>query len=133
MRAFASALLILLTTAFPGVPATFAVAATPEPAYDSALACWNSSVDVSLQISVRNQGPDDIPQGTTIAYTYKLSPKGAVKSGSYKLDAPLRAGETRSFLVSPLQSWYPPIYECSARIFKSRKPLATKATKQRRN
>jgi hypothetical protein len=130
MRGLAFALLILLTAGLLAAGIDTAEATTPWPAYDTVLDCWNSSEDVSLQISVRNHGTVDIPQGATIAYSYRMSPKGAVKNGSYKLDAPLRAGETRRFLVSPLQSWYPPIYQCSARVFRTRKSLAIK---QRRN
>jgi hypothetical protein len=128
MKGFALVFVLLLAVGFLAVNATCAAAAVtaPEPASDAPLDCWNSSVDVSLQISIRNQGLEDVPQGSTIAYSYRLSARGALKNGSYKLDAPLRPGESRSFLVSPLQSWYPPVYQCTARVFRLRKSAAAK-------
>lgn len=127
MKGLASIFAALLTLCGHGVPST---PAHQQPLTSLApvamLNCWNDSVDVSLQISIRNQGPDDLPAGTLIAYSYQMSAGGVVKNGSYKIDATLKSGETRSFLVSPLQSWYPPIYQCRARVLKVKKSSVAK-------
>jgi hypothetical protein len=127
MRGFAPVFAVLLAA---GVMVTHATPANPKaagPVFDAVLDCRNESAEVSLQISIRNQGPDDLPAGTTIAYSYSMSEGGAVKNGSYRLDAVLGVGESRSFLVSPLQSWYPPIYRCRARVFRLKKSALQKS------
>ena len=104
----------LATPTVLGDPTSTTVTAATAP--KATLDCWNGNSDVSLMINVKNQGPDDLPAGTTITYSYTKAARSPFKKGSYKLDSMLKVGESRSFLVSPLQDWNPGIYQCSAKI-----------------
>jgi hypothetical protein len=116
MRGLAFVFAILLTVGALVAPAALADPPTLNPGLTPTIDCWNGSSDVSLHIAIRNQGSNDLPAGTTIAYSYRTSARGPLKSGKYNLDSTLKKGESVSFLVSPLQDWNPPIYQCTAKV-----------------
>lgn len=121
MKSIVTVLAILLMVGALATPTvlgerTSTAAAATTTAPKATLDCWNGNSDVSLMINVKNQGPDDLPAGTTITYSYTKAARSPFKKGSYKLDSMLKVGESRSFLVSPLQDWNPGIYQCSAKI-----------------
>jgi hypothetical protein len=81
------------------------------------LTCSDGNSDVSLHFRVRNMGPGTVAAGTTILYSYRTSASGPMKKGSYKIDAPIPVGESRTFPISPLAHWNPPIQQCTATVF----------------
>ncbi len=91
------------------------MAGNPPAPVNATLTCADAKSDVSLQLKVKNQGPDVIPAGNYINYSYKTSANGPTKSGSYKLEAPLEVGQTTTIIVTPVQHWNPPAQQCSAK------------------
>lgn len=127
MKALSLLFAMLLMVGAMTAPAAFAGGPTPAPVpVTAALDCAHGSSDVSLQIAITNQGPDDIPAGTTITYTYKTSANGPAKSGSHKLTQTLKKGSSLSFDVMPVQDWTTPFYQCTAKVFKMKTPPITK-------
>lgn len=127
MKALALLFAMLLTVGALTAPRAIAGGPALEPAPVAAtLDCAHGSSDVSLQIAVTNQGPDDIPAGTTITYTYKTSANGPAKSGSHKLTQTLKKNSSISFDVMPVQDWTTPFYQCTAKVFKMKTPPITK-------
>lgn len=122
MKALALLFAMLLTVGALTAPRAIAGGTTTALAPTAALDCAHASSDVSLQIAITNQGPDDIPAGTTITYTYKSSANGPVKSGTHKLTQTLEKGKSLSFDVIPVQDWTTPFYQCTAKVFKMKTP-----------
>ncbi len=90
------------------------MAGNPPAPVNATLTCADAKSDVSLQLKVKNQGPDAVPAGNYINYSFKISTNGPTKSGSYKLEAPLEVGQTTTIIVTPVQHWNPPAQQCSA-------------------
>ena len=119
MKALSLLFAILLMVGALTAPAALAGKSMPAaPAPTATLDCAHASSDVSLQIAITNQGPDDLPAGTTITYQYRNSVNGPLKSGSHKLAGTLKKGASISFDVMPVQDWTTPFYQCNAKVFK---------------
>ncbi len=93
-----------------GALATVTVPA--DPPTGATLTCAKGNSDVALILHVKNTGPDDVPSGRRIRYSYKKCASCPALKGTYTLTSALAAGEAVNVHINT--NWQTPVYSCTA-------------------
>jgi hypothetical protein len=87
----------------------------------SKLSCQKANSRAELRLAIRNNGPDDLPAGERVIYSYKATTMGQPTTGEYTLTAPLPKGKSVVIVATDPKTgkatpWNTPVEDCTCRV-----------------